>query len=112
MSIMSMKFRFLNKTIKNQRFNYNPMYYDERKERLNRKKEQYQKLENDTMSESERRELFRENLKDGFSRANYRQTQRKNSNMRIIILIALMLALGYFIFNGVNEVDTVVKKLW
>lgn len=35
---MSMKFRFLNKTIQNQRFNYNPMYYDERKERLNRKR--------------------------------------------------------------------------
>ena len=109
---MSMKFRFLNKTIQNQRFNYNPMYYDERKERLNRKKEQSEKLENDTMSESERRELFRENLKDGFSRAQYRQTQRKTSNIRILILIALMLALGYFIFNGVNEVDTVVKKLW
>ena len=88
------------------------MYYDERKERLDRKKEQYQKLEEDTLSESEKREMFRENLRDGFSRAQYRQTQQRSSNIRVLILIGLILVLGYFIFNGVSEVDTVVKKLW
>ncbi len=107
-----MKFRFLNKTIQNQRFNYNPMYYNERKERLDRKREQYQKLEDNTLSETERRELFRENLKEGFSRAQYRQTQQRSSNIRVLILIGLILVLGYFVFNGVSEVDTVVKKLW
>ncbi len=107
-----MKFRFLNKTIQNQRFNYNPMYYNERKERLDRKREQYQKLEDNTISDAERRELFRENLKEGFSRAHYRQTQQRSSNIRVLILIGLILVLGYFVFNGVNEVDTVVKKLW
>lgn len=88
------------------------MYYDERKERLERKKEQYQKLDDNTLSETEKREMFRENLREGFSRAQYRQTQKRSSNIRVLILIALILALGYFIFNGVNEVDTVVKKLW
>lgn len=107
-----MKFRFLNKTISNQRFNYNPMYYDERKERLDRKREQYQKLESNTLSEAEKREMFRENLKEGFSRAQYRQTQQRSSNIRVLILVGLILALGYFIFNGISEVDTVVKKLW
>jgi len=107
-----MKLRFLNKSIPHQRFNYNPMYYDERKERLNHKKEQYQKLEENTLSDNDRREMFRENLKEGFSRAQYRQTQKRSSNIRVLILIGLMLALGYFIFNGVSEVDTVVKKLW
>lgn len=107
-----MKFRFLNKTIQNQRFNYNPMYYNERKERLDRKREQYQKLEDNTISDTERRELFRENLKEGFSRAQYRQTQQRSSNIRVLILIGLILVLGYFVFNGVSEVDTVVKKLW
>jgi len=88
------------------------MYYDERKERLDRKREQYQKLEDNTISDDERRELFRENLKEGFSRAHYRQTQQRSSNIRVLILIGLILVLGYFVFNGVNEVDTVVKKLW
>ena len=107
-----MKFRFLNKTIQNQRFNYNPMYYSERKERLERKREQYEKLEGNTLSDTERREMFRENLKEGFSRGQYRQAQQRSSNIRVLILIGLILALGYFIFNGVTEVDTVVKKLW
>ena len=40
-----MKFRFLNNTLENQRYQYNPRYYDPRKERLVKKKEQYQKLE-------------------------------------------------------------------
>jgi hypothetical protein len=88
------------------------MYYNERKERLDRKREQYQKLEDNTISDAERRELFRENLKEGFSRAHYRQTQQRSSNIRVLILIGLILLLGYFVFNGVNEVDTVVKKLW
>lgn len=107
-----MKFRFLNKTIQNQRFNYNPMYYSERKERLDRKKVQYEKLEDNSLSDTERRELFRENLKEGFSRAHYRQTQQRSSNIRVLILIGLILVLGYFVFNGVSQVDTVVKKLW
>lgn len=107
-----MKFRFLNKTIQNQRFNYNPMYYNERKERLERKKDQYQKLDDNTLSDSERREMFRENLKEGFARGQYRQSQQRSSNIRVLILVGLILVLGYFVFNGVNEVDTVVKKLW
>ena len=107
-----MKFRFLNKTIENQRFNYNPMYYNERKERLDRKREQYQKLEDNSLSDTDRREMFRENLKEGFSGGQYRQAQQRSSNIRVLILIGLILVLGYFIFNGVSEVDTVVKKLW
>ena len=107
-----MKLRFLNKTIENQRFNYNPMYYNKRQERLERKKTQYQKLESETLSDEKRKELFRENLQEGFSRAKYRQTAQKSSNIRIVILIAMIVLLGYFIFNGVDEVDIIVKKLW
>ena len=107
-----MKLRFLNKTIENQRFNYTPMYYDERQERLERKKRQYQKLENEPLSDEKRKELFRGNLQEGFSRAKYRQTQQRSSNIRIIVLIGIIVLLGYFIFFGVNEVDTIVKKLW
>lgn len=107
-----MKLRFLNRTIENQRFNYNPMYYDERQERLERKKRQYRSLENEPVSEERRKELFRENLQEGFSRAKYRQTQQRSSNLRVVILIGIIVVLGYFIFNGVDQVDTIVKKLW
>ena len=107
-----MKLRFLNKTIAHQRYNYNPRYYDERKERLNAKKKQYAELENADVSDERRKEIFRENIQGEWNRAQYRQNQQRTSNYRVIILIILILALGYFVFNGVDEVDTVVKKLW
>ena len=107
-----MKFRFLNKTIEHQRFQYNPMYYDERKERLEKKKEQFKKLEDESISDEERRAFFKENLKKNWSGGEYRQAQQRSSNIRILILIGAILALGYFVFNGVDEVDTVVKNLW
>ncbi len=107
-----MKFRFLNKTIEPQRFHYNPMYYDERKERLERKKELYRKMDEDSITDTERRDLFRENLRDNWSRGDYRQAQRRSSNLRVLLLVGLILALGYFVFNGIDDVDTVVKNLW
>lgn len=107
-----MKIRFLNKNVENQRFQYNPMYYDERKERLKKKQEQFKKLEDDSASDEERKVYFKESLKENWSRGEYRQSQQRSSNIRILLLIALILALGYFIFNGVDEVDTVVKNLW
>ena len=107
-----MKLRFLNKTIAHQRFNYNPRHYDERKERLAAKKKQYEELENSTVSDERRKEIFRENIKGEWDRIQYRKNEQKSSNYRILILITIILVLGYFIFNGVDEVDTVVKKLW
>ncbi len=107
-----MKIRFLNKTIENQRFNYNPRYYDERKEQLAYKKKLYEELENENLSSERRKEIFRNSLKKEFNRAEYRSNETRNSNYRILLLIMILLALGYFVFNGVDEVDTVVKKLW
>lgn len=107
-----MKIRFLNKIIEHQRFQYNPMYYDERKERLDRKKDEYRKMEKGEMTDDERRKFFRENIREGFSRAEYRQNQNKSYNLRVLILIAIIVGLGYFIFNGLDDVDKVVKKIW
>jgi hypothetical protein len=88
------------------------MYYDERKQRLERKKAQYQELEKEGVSEFKRKEMLRDSIKEGWNRAEYRQSANKSSNIRILILIGILLALGYFIFNGVDEVDTVVTKIW
>ena len=107
-----MKFRFLNKKIENQRFNYSPMYFDERKQRLKRKRAQYQELEDEDTSDYKRKEMLRDSIQEGWSRAAYRQSENKSSNIRILILIAILVGLGYFIFNGVDEVDTVVTKIW
>ncbi len=107
-----MKIRFLNKTIEHKQFGYSPVYYDERKERLARKKEQYRKLEEGEMSSDERREILRGNLRQEFSRADYRKREQKTSNIRILLLIGVILALGYLVFNGMDDIDSIVSKLW
>lgn len=88
------------------------MYYDERKERLEKKKELYRKMHEGELSTDERREMFKDNLKENWSRADVRKSQHRNANLRVLLLILIILTLGYFIFNGVDEVDTVVKNLW
>jgi len=107
-----MKIRFLNRTIENRRFDYTPMYYDEKREALEKKKELYRRMKEDKLSESEKREVLRNEMRQSWSRTNYRKSQEKASNIRILILILVLLALGYFIFNGIDEVDTVVEKIW
>ena len=88
------------------------MYYDEKKEALNKKKERYQRLIKGELSESDKREVLRDEMRLSWSRTNYRKSQEKASNIRILILILVLLALGYFIFNGVDDVDTIVEKIW
>lgn len=107
-----MKFRFLNNTLQNKRYDYTPRYYDERKEALQRKKEYYEKMKTGDITDEERRSMFRENFQGEVSRGEYRQGQNRSANIRVLLLIALILALGYFIFNGLDDVDTVVNKIW
>ncbi|MGY8927104.1 MAG: hypothetical protein ACKVJC_07395, partial [Flavobacteriales bacterium] len=87
-------------------------YYDERKIQLDKKKKLYQELDENEVSETRRTEIFKENIKGEWSRAQYRQSQQKSSNMRVVLLITLIIALGYFVFNGVDQVDTIVNNLW
>jgi len=107
-----MKFRFINNTIKNRRYDYTPMYFDERKERLEAKKKQYARMENGEMTDEERRAIFKSNMRNEWSRAEYRKKARSSANLRTFILVLVIIALGYFIFNGVDQVDTIVKNLW
>jgi len=107
-----MKFKFLANTIRNKRFDYSPMYFDERKERLDIKKKEFEKLENKDLSSDDRQKILRQNMQQSWSRAKQAQSQKSTSNFRVLLLIVLMLVLGYFVFNGLDDVDNVVKKLW
>ena len=88
------------------------MYYDEKKEALDKKKELYRRMNDGELSESEKKEMLRDEMRQSWSRTNYRKSQEKASNIRILILVLVFLALGYFIFNGIDEVDTIVEKIW
>jgi hypothetical protein len=107
----AMQFKFLNKTFKPKNFNYSPMYYDERKERLELKKAQYTRLTDEDISEEERKTMLRQSMHETWDRTKHAQQQRYSSNMRTVILLVVIVVLGYFIFNGLDDVDTVVKKL-
>ncbi len=107
-----MKFRFLNNTLENRRFDYNPRHYDDRKEAIVRKREYYEKLKSGEISDDERRNVLRERMKGELTRGEYRHVQNRSANIRVLLLIFVLLALGYFIFNGIDQVDTVVNNLW
>lgn len=107
-----MKFKFLANTIKNKRFDYAPMYYDQRKERLKLKKKEFDRLENKNLSDEDRKKILRRNMQESWSRTSNAHNQRSTSNFRVLLLIVILLVLGYFVFNGISEVDTAVKKLW
>lgn len=107
-----MKFKFLNNTLQNRRFDYNPRYYDERKERLEKKRRQFERAESGDLSPEERKEMLRQSMRGEWERADFRQKQQKSSNIRIMILVVLLFGLCYFLFFGVDEVDTIVERLW
>lgn len=107
-----MKFRFLTKTPQHKRFDYSPRYYDERKERLEQKKMEYQRLEDGNLDPDERKNLLRRNMQDTWARSKNLQVQQKAANFRVILLILIIVVVGYFFLNGIDQVDTVVKKLW
>lgn len=106
-----MQIKFLNKNYQPKRFDYSPRYYDERKERLELKKAEFQRLKDAEVNSEDRQAFLRQNMKESWSRAQHNQQQKYNANFRTLILIAILVALGYFIFNGMDDVDVVVKKL-
>ena len=63
------------------------------------------------LSDEERRNMLRQSMHETWDRSKHAQQQRYSSNMRTIILLVVIVVLGYFIFNGLDDVDTVVKKL-
>lgn len=107
-----MKFQFLTKTYKNRQFDYSPLHYDERKERLEAKKKLYDKIESGELTNEARKSIFRDSIRGEWSRSETRKRATASSNLRIILLIGLILALGYFVFFGVDQVDTIVTNLW
>lgn len=107
-----MKLKFLNNTLQNRRFDYQPRYYDERKERMEKRKEQLRRAESGEMTQEERKEMLREAMRAESDRAGYRQSQRQSSNIRIFSLLLVLLGLFYFLFFGIDKVETIVERLW
>jgi len=85
-------------TPKNKQFNFKPRYYDEQKEDLENRINQIKK----EMDYSERQineKAYATNIK-GRIRGNIRKSRQanKNSNFRLVIIIAILFLLAYFLF--------------
>ncbi len=100
--------KFLNSRLRPKRFSYFPRYYDERKEKLELKRKLYA---DENLSENDRVLIMREKLKDKRVSHQVNQNQFYNRNTRSLFLIFLLLALGYFILNGLDDIDHVIFKL-
>ena len=76
-------------------FDYKPLYYDERKEKRE-KREQTIKNEIDGASQ---KEDYKTNIKGSFKHTmSYKQNNAKSSTLRLIILLVFIAILIYFIF--------------
>lgn len=107
-----MKLRFFNKTIEHRSFKYTPMYYDDQKEYIEMKKAQHRDTSTDEIDIETRKEILRHELSSGWSRAQHATQAKRTANIRVLILIAVIIILGYFLLYSVDEVDVVVDKMW
>jgi hypothetical protein len=100
--------KFLNSSLRPKRFDYFPRYYDERKERIELKRKFY---DNKDLNEEERTMLMREKMKENRNHQQIAQNNLYSQNTRSLILIFLVLVLGYFLLNGLDDIERVIFKL-
>ena len=99
------RLRFM-KVNQHKRFDYRPMYYNERKEQLMKQVEQNKHAKSSTSSEREliMREQFARN-----KRIDSYQNQSFKSTIRLVIILAIILGLIYFLFQGMDDMVEVYK---
>ncbi len=97
---------------RNRRYDYTPRYYDERKEKLKARIEKYQREsdEGDRTSE-ERLTDLRERISDNWVRGDEYKKSIFTSNIRLVIILAVILALIFFVFNGLEIGGTYLDQL-
>ena len=100
--------KFLNSNIKPKKFGYFPRYYDARKEKTELKKKFYAK---ETLSESERILLMREKMEEKRQENKVSKNGIYSQNTRTVVLLSIVFVLGYFLLNGLDDIDQVIFKL-
>lgn len=88
------------KVNKNNRFEYTPRFYNERKERIEKMKEAYSD-EGDS-NDLQRRERMRDNMQTSWGLESAHTKQSRAANIRLIIILAALLLGSYFILDYVE----------
>lgn len=111
MGIRNFSFMKINR---NRQYGYEPRYYNEQKERLKARIEKYQREnENDsnTLDEKIRLEQLRDEISQNWVRGDEYKKSIFQSNIRLIIILAIILGLVYFIFSGLEIGGTYIEQL-
>jgi|TARA_B100000767_G_scaffold70312_1_gene66934 hypothetical protein len=100
--------KFLNSNIKPKKFGYFPRYYDARREKTDLKKKLYS---GEKLSEDERVKLMREKMEEQKQENRVSKNSVYSQNTRTLVLLSVIIVLGYFLLNGLDEIDQVIFKL-
>jgi len=91
---------------KYRRYNFQPRYYDERKEKLKKKI----KLYNGNGGENKDREIrFRANLEDTWGNSEIRR-QSQMANLRLLIILIIIGVATYYIFTGLDRAEEIINS--
>jgi CHASE3 domain sensor protein len=91
---------------KYRRYNFQPRYYDERKEKLQKKIASF----NGTQSPEQAREIkFRANLEDTWGNSEMKK-QTQKANLRLLIILILICFAAYYIFIGLDSAEEIINK--
>lgn len=88
---------------KHRQFDFTPRYYDERKERLQKREEEIAKELGLEGTENKRREInFRAKLNVKGGMAGHRRKANSQSNMRLIIILVALVAVAYYLIRSLD----------
>jgi hypothetical protein len=90
---------------KYRRYNFQPRFYDERKEKLNKKIELY----NGEGKADRKREIsFRANMEDTWGNSQVRK-QSQMANLRLLIILIVIGIATYYIFTGLDSAEEIIN---
>lgn len=102
-----MKLRFT-KLPKHKGFDYQPRYYDERKERLEERKLMFKK---DADKASSTRSGIEINFRRNSSNAShYRSKQLRSANLRLILILATLFLACYYFFIHMDKLTYIIDE--
>jgi hypothetical protein len=95
------KFRLF-KTPKHRVFDYSPLYYNKKKERIEKLKREKERLKNRTDQEIIDESIIKNNLKDSWQKE--RKSQNKSSKIRYAVILTVLFTIAYLILTKVGGV--------
>jgi hypothetical protein len=89
---------------KYRRYNFQPRYYDERKESLNRKLER----EKNISASTEREIKFKSEIEETWGNTE-RKSQILKSNIRLLVILILIAGGVYYVFTAMDSAEEIIN---